>query len=296
MLWPMWVVLIAGSTDSALRAVRTPNVHIRRVPGDLVYAARATVPCSARPWPSRPKPYARSYWQARRRQPSSVTNVTGRFRIYTKLTDKEGGGRFLHTHTTGRLRSCRTSLDRSKSSRFQIGANGVSGHMPSVTAIHARRMQKDQLRAGHTIPPSHSGRQASSRRPCCHKESAVASRLPNLAGRESTGRHRRQLCVSETSLSAPSIEAQLNQPACRRSCDRACGACVSVRVNPRRHRSRTGLGLVGNDEAFPLRDLLGVQQLGRANRFGFSFPAVSPSAFLGACSLRNLRQIAIEVL
>ena len=95
---------------------------------------------------------------------------------------------------------------------------------PIVTAIRARRMQKDQLRAAHTIPPSHSGRQASSRRPCCHKESAVASRLPNLAGRESTERHRRQLCVSETSLSAPPIEAQLNQPACRQSCDCACGA------------------------------------------------------------------------
>jgi hypothetical protein len=43
MLWPEWVVLIAGSTGSALRAVRPPNLHItpdaRR---DLVYAASAT--------------------------------------------------------------------------------------------------------------------------------------------------------------------------------------------------------------------------------------------------------------
>ena len=39
------------------------------------------------------------------------------------------------------------------------------------SAIRARRMQKDQLRAAHTIPPSRIGRQASSRRPCCHKES-----------------------------------------------------------------------------------------------------------------------------
>ena len=29
---------------------------------------------------------------------------------------------------------------------------------------------------------------------------------------------------------------------------------------------------------------------------GSSFPAVSPSAFLGACSLRNLRQIDIDIL
>ena len=86
-------------------------------------------------------------------------------------------------------------------------------------AIRARRMQKDQLRVAHTILPSHSGRQASERHPCCHKESAVASRLPNLAGLELRERHRRQLCVSETSLSAPPIEAPMNQ-----SCDCACGA------------------------------------------------------------------------
>ena len=43
MLWHKWVVLIAGSTGSALRAVRPPNLHItpdgRR---DLVYAPSAT--------------------------------------------------------------------------------------------------------------------------------------------------------------------------------------------------------------------------------------------------------------
>ena len=47
MHWHMWVVLIAGSTGSALRAVRSSNLHItpdaRR---DLVYAASAT---NARP-------------------------------------------------------------------------------------------------------------------------------------------------------------------------------------------------------------------------------------------------------
>src|SRR3954462_8267335 len=31
MLWPMWVVLIAGSTGSALGAVRPPNRHITPV-------------------------------------------------------------------------------------------------------------------------------------------------------------------------------------------------------------------------------------------------------------------------
>ena len=39
MLWHMWVVLIAGSTGSALRAVRPPNLHIAPVAWrDLVIA------------------------------------------------------------------------------------------------------------------------------------------------------------------------------------------------------------------------------------------------------------------
>src|SRR6202051_4527884 len=43
MLWPKWVVLIAGSTGSALRAVRPPNRHITPVARrDLVYRASAT--------------------------------------------------------------------------------------------------------------------------------------------------------------------------------------------------------------------------------------------------------------
>src|SRR5271163_3295076 len=40
MPWHMWVVLIAGSTGSALRAVRPPNLHITPViRRDLVYRA-----------------------------------------------------------------------------------------------------------------------------------------------------------------------------------------------------------------------------------------------------------------
>src|SRR5258706_903937 len=43
MLWHEWVVLIAGSTGSALRAVRPPNLHITPVVRrDFVYAASAT--------------------------------------------------------------------------------------------------------------------------------------------------------------------------------------------------------------------------------------------------------------
>ena len=53
----------------------------------------------------------------------------------------------------------------------------------------------------------------------------MASRLSNLAGWESTERHRRQHCVYETFLSAPRIEAQLHLTTCRQYCDRAYGAC-----------------------------------------------------------------------
>src|SRR6202022_314992 len=43
MLRPKWVVLIAGSTGSALRAVRPPNPHVTPVVRrDLVYRASAT--------------------------------------------------------------------------------------------------------------------------------------------------------------------------------------------------------------------------------------------------------------
>src|SRR6478672_11878237 len=44
MHWHMWVVLIAGSTGSALRAVRPPNLHITPDDSqrDLYYAASAT--------------------------------------------------------------------------------------------------------------------------------------------------------------------------------------------------------------------------------------------------------------
>ena len=52
-----WVVLIAGSTGSALRAVRPPNLHITPVVGAISFTPRARrVPCSARPWPSLPRP------------------------------------------------------------------------------------------------------------------------------------------------------------------------------------------------------------------------------------------------
>ena len=71
-----------------------------------------------------------------------------------------------------------------------------------VIANLARRRRQDQRREGHTTPPIDSGRQASGRRPCCHKGSAVAYRFPNSAEQELVGWQRpRQarwfhLCVS----------------------------------------------------------------------------------------------------
>jgi hypothetical protein len=127
-----------------------------------------------------------------------------------------------HCRAPNRSAPCSTGMPRRKGQEFFLSRDDWRSTL-GATAIRARRMQKDQLLAEHTIPPSHSGRQASSRRPCCHKESAVASGQPNLSGRELTERHRR-LCVSETSLSAPPIEAQGNQQACRQPCDCACGA------------------------------------------------------------------------
>src|SRR5215211_9290155 len=50
-------------------------------------------------------------------------------------------------------------------------------------------------------------------------------------------RHRPQLCASETSLSAPPIEAQMNQPACTRPYDRACAWCLGSSQSTQTSRS-----------------------------------------------------------
>src|ERR1700730_11037572 len=71
MRWHLWVVLIAGSTGSALRAVRPPNLRI--TPGirrDLVTPPVRRVLCSVRPWTSWPTPFVRSCWRVRSRRPS----------------------------------------------------------------------------------------------------------------------------------------------------------------------------------------------------------------------------------
>ena len=77
MHWHMWVVLIAGSTGSALRAVRPPNLHITPMAGAISFTPPVRrVPCSARLWPSSPKPSSRSYWRVRSRRPSLAAAPT----------------------------------------------------------------------------------------------------------------------------------------------------------------------------------------------------------------------------
>ena len=75
MRWHKWIVLIAGSTGSALRAVRPPNLHITPVPGAISFTAQVRRDSYiVHPWPSWPRPSAQSCWQARWRQPWSAAN------------------------------------------------------------------------------------------------------------------------------------------------------------------------------------------------------------------------------
>ena len=77
MRWHKWVVLIAGSTGSALRAVRPPTFTSRRISDAVSFTPRARpVACSARLWPSSPRPCAQSCWPARWLRPWSVAAPT----------------------------------------------------------------------------------------------------------------------------------------------------------------------------------------------------------------------------
>src|SRR5271169_6408158 len=70
----------------------------------------------------------------------------------------------------------------------------------------------------------------------------------------------------------------------RRECGLATALAAlraSVRIYPRGQGSRVGLGLLGNDDAFSLRDLLGVQHLCRAYWFGVELHRSFVLGFLG---------------
>src|SRR3954468_8552560 len=63
MRWHQWVVLIAGSTGSALRAVCPHDLHIAPdAQRDLVTPQTRRDSCNARPSPSWPRPSARVCW------------------------------------------------------------------------------------------------------------------------------------------------------------------------------------------------------------------------------------------
>src|SRR5215470_4027410 len=66
MLWPKWVVLIAGTTGSALRAVRPPNRYVTPdVRHDLVTRRARRVLCTGHLAPSWPTPSWRACWPGR---------------------------------------------------------------------------------------------------------------------------------------------------------------------------------------------------------------------------------------
>jgi hypothetical protein len=79
MPWPMWVVLIAGSTGTALSAVRPPNRYVTpdvRCNLDSFTPRERRVPGSIRSWLSSPRPSSRVCWRARWRRPWWVAAPT----------------------------------------------------------------------------------------------------------------------------------------------------------------------------------------------------------------------------
>ena len=56
---------------------------------------------------------------------------------------------------------------------------------------------------------------------------------------------------------------------------------ASVRINPRGHRGRVDPGIIGDDETFSLRQLLGVQQLCWTYRFGVELTSRFNVGFFG---------------
>ena len=90
-----------------------------------------------------------------------------------------------------------------------------------------------------------------------------------------------------------SLSAQLIRSPCRRSCDRACGAS---RFNSKSIHSDIAaeLALASSGMTMPFRCAIFLAYNDCAGLTGF--PSVSFPAFLGPCSLRNFRQIDIDVL
>jgi hypothetical protein len=59
----------------------------------------------------------------------------------------------------------------------------------------------------------------------------------------------------------------------------------SIRINPRGHGSRVGLGFLGNGDAFPLRDLLGIGASGTGITLN-DWPSRSPATIRGTSVIK----------
>src|SRR5260370_24097089 len=85
MRWHKWVVLIAGSTGSALRAVRPPNLHITPdVRRDLVYKWLRDLPGTARLMtasPRSPSPSQEPSGTVRASSASGIEKIDRRLRL-----------------------------------------------------------------------------------------------------------------------------------------------------------------------------------------------------------------------
>src|SRR6478736_1798366 len=99
MRWHEWVVLTAGSTGSALRAVRPPNLHITPDVGAISFTPPARrVACSARPWRSRPQHQERTL-----RHSFNHSVCPNEHRLRDRQAKRLGGIEVDHQPESGRL-------------------------------------------------------------------------------------------------------------------------------------------------------------------------------------------------